>query len=325
MKTYRTEAALPVMAGDLLMQPPIHTGEWQAMDTSASDAHATHELEDVTFTMYVPRDADQLANAIGPDLPWAEDHFNERVSGIPHNPPPSAVRWPYAFRGNADHTRCPTCGSRQPSMHPAVSGGGEVTSRCPDPFHEGQSGAFDHTYPERFWPKLAGKQHMARRGFVPSDEHRGIRFQYGDLSDVVRLLVRSPLTRQAYLPVWFPEDTGAVSRQRVPCTLGYHFMIRDNRLSCRYYIRSCDMRRHFVNDVYFAGRLTQWMCDAFNDMRAINGEPPITRHMPGELTPGRLVMHITSLHCFVGDHEAIRERFIKPWTFREATADGIPR
>jgi hypothetical protein len=34
-------------------------------------------------------------------------------------------------------TECPTCGSRQPSMHPAVGGGGEVTSLCPDPFHNG--------------------------------------------------------------------------------------------------------------------------------------------------------------------------------------------
>ncbi len=30
---------------------------------------------------------------------------------------------------------CPTCDSPQPSMHPAVSGGGEVTGLCPDAFH----------------------------------------------------------------------------------------------------------------------------------------------------------------------------------------------
>jgi hypothetical protein len=33
--------------------------------------------------------------------------------------------------------RCPTCRSRQPSMHPAVSGGGEVTMICPDSWHDG--------------------------------------------------------------------------------------------------------------------------------------------------------------------------------------------
>ena len=35
--------------------------------------------------------------------------------------------------------RCPTCGSPQPSMHPAVGGGGEVTRLCADPFHGPQS------------------------------------------------------------------------------------------------------------------------------------------------------------------------------------------
>lgn len=34
-----------------------------------------------------------------------------------------------------DPFRCPTCESRQPSMHPAAGDGGEVTSLCPDPFH----------------------------------------------------------------------------------------------------------------------------------------------------------------------------------------------
>lgn len=31
--------------------------------------------------------------------------------------------------------RCPTCGSPQPSMHPSVSDGGEVTGICRDAFH----------------------------------------------------------------------------------------------------------------------------------------------------------------------------------------------
>lgn len=31
--------------------------------------------------------------------------------------------------------RCPTCDSPDPRAHPAVSGGGEVTNICPDPYH----------------------------------------------------------------------------------------------------------------------------------------------------------------------------------------------
>lgn len=34
-----------------------------------------------------------------------------------------------------DPLRCPTCDSQQPSMHPAVGGGGEVTGLCADRFH----------------------------------------------------------------------------------------------------------------------------------------------------------------------------------------------
>lgn len=33
--------------------------------------------------------------------------------------------------------RCPSCGSRQKSMHPAISGGGEVVRICPDQWHDG--------------------------------------------------------------------------------------------------------------------------------------------------------------------------------------------
>jgi hypothetical protein len=44
-------------------------------------------------------------------------------------------RYAPAQAAGPDPFRCPTCGSPQPSMHPAVAGGGEVTSLCPDPFH----------------------------------------------------------------------------------------------------------------------------------------------------------------------------------------------
>src|SRR3954468_15378336 len=95
---------------------------------------------------------------------------------------------------------------------------------------------------------------------------RGIRYDYGDLQDVVDMLVRSPYTRQAVLPVWFPEDTGAVHGERVPCTLIYHWMLRDGRLHCFYDIRSCDFVRYFRDDVYFAMRLTQWLIEQVQDV-----------------------------------------------------------
>lgn len=315
MKVYSfPEESSPVgtyamLVTDLLEAPVVHTGEWQSMDTGASKAHATHELEDVSLVWdRIPSDIDSIFPAV--DQSWADDHFLERVRGVPYNPPPSHVNWPYAVRGNADHTRCRTCDSPDPRTHPAVGGGGEVTSLCPDPFHSGQTGKFDHTYPERFWPQHAGHDHTEADLWSDSDYRinpdvcggrEGIRFHLGDLSDVVDLLVRSPLTRQAYLPVWFPEDTGAVDGQRVPCTLGYHFMQRGSRLTCRYYIRSCDVYRHLSNDVWFAAMLTKWIAREVNDRT--RGQS-VGLHF----RPGGLIMHISSLHAFVGDLPKIKTR-----------------
>ena len=121
---------------------------------------------------------------------------------------------------------------------------------------------------------------------------RGIRFTYGDLQDVVELLQMSPLTRQAYLPVWFPEDTGAHHGERVPCTLGYHFIIRGGALHIIYYIRSCDFLRHFRDDVYMAARLALWVYD----------------RVGAALKMGNLTMHITSLHVFEADMPVLRSR-----------------
>lgn len=155
--------------------------------------------------------------------------------------------------------------------------------------HVNQIGQFSHTYPERFWPKWAN-------GIA--EPRRGIRFQYGDLDDVVGMLRDRPHTRQAYLPIWFPEDTGAVHGERVPCTLGYHFMMREDRLKIVYYLRSCDFLRHFPDDVYLAGRLAMWMAEQMS----VRGRVVIA---------DRLVMHISSLHIFDGDQQILRYQLRK--------------
>lgn len=200
--------------------PAVNVGEWQAR-VGVGEGH-TIELEDVAFEFPIPEGKLQLIGVVQPNLPWAEDHFQERVSGRPLNPPPSNEWWPHNVRGNEGHKK------------------NEV---------------FSHTYPERMWPKYAphpGQQAM----------NVGIRYTLGDLGDLVRLFQSRPDTRQGYLPIWFPEDVTASNEgERVPCTLGYHMMQRHGRLSIRYYMRSCDFVRHFKDDVYMAARLVQWVCE----------------------------------------------------------------
>jgi len=258
--------------------PKVEVGEWQSQKIEMP----MRELLHVAFEMHIPADQEHLAEITGARMPWAEDHFLERVSGDPLNPSPSEAWWPFAKKGtttNADHKS------------------------------EGE--AFSHTYPERMWSKQANMDHVPEHESGP---HYGIRFAYGDLRDVVNQLVRSPYTRQAYLPIWFPEDTGAVHGKRVPCTLGYHFIIRDGKLDMSYFMRSTDLLRHFQDDVYLAGRLMQWMVEqilSHQIMVGYNFNDP----QPDPLRVGNLIFHTANMHIFDGDIPMIEfwEREGKTW------------
>lgn len=244
----------------------VEVGQWQSQDVSDKPEMVSRELRHVRVHVDIPNSPEVLKDWIRPNLPWAEDHFQERIGGEPLNPPPSEAWWPHAQAGNADHK---------------------------------DDSTFSHTYPERMWPKMANVGEVRPNGrqvFVP---HNGIRYEYGDLNNVIDLLVKNPLTRQAYLPIWFPEDTGAVDGQRVPCTLGYHFLVRNGLAEMVYHIRSCDLLRHFADDVYMACRLLQHVVGIMQG-RGIN------------VTASSLIMNISSLHVFRGDYPNITYQ-LKRW------------
>jgi hypothetical protein len=240
----------------------VHVGEWQGL--RGGNTARTFELQNASFRASIPDAVHELAVQLRPNLPWAEDHFGERVGGEPLNPPPSAAHWPFAQKNHAEHLD--------------------------------EDGKFSHTYPERLWPKHAN--------VTPNkSENLGVRFVLGDLEDVVRQFRRSLHTRQAFIPIWFPEDTGATYGQRVPCTIGYHLLVRDGQMSCNYYIRSCDLLRHFVDDVYMAMRLVQWMCARLRYGDEFGGQDVVH-----DVRPGELIMHIASLHVFEVDRQTLTYR-----------------
>lgn len=251
----------------LLAADPVYVGEWQSQ-RDVTGANTTYEILNASFQMPMPDFPSEAARVTGANLPWAEDHFRERVSGEPMNPPPSNAWWPFNVNGNA--------------LHKADE-------------------KFSHTYPERYWPKFAnieGETDKGRQIFVP---HIGTRFEYGDLGDVIELLKRSPYSRQAYLPVWFPEDTGSASGQRVPCTLGYQFIIREGaagkRLHVIYHMRSCDFMRHLADDIYMTIRLGQWMRDQL--------QSSVDDQRFAGMTLGTLYFSAGSLHIFEPDRVAL--------------------
>lgn len=243
----------------LLDQQVQPSGSWQSVRTD-DRLHDTYELRNVTVWYQMPDTRDEARMMIRPDLPWAEAHFAERVSGEPMNPGVEHANWPYHGASAALHLR-----------------------------GEGATQTYDHNYMERFWPKNAGDPAARALGKM-----RGIRFPYGDLDDVVAQLKKDDTTRQAYLPVFFPEDTGATKGQRVPCSLGYHFMIRGGKMYVQYVLRSCEVYRHFTNDVYLAVRLAQW----------------VRSQVDLQVSMGQLTMQIASFHGFVGDTSNIEDLIV---------------
>ena len=228
---------------------PVNRGTWQSQKTDM----LVREADNVLLAFDVPATKHLWQEHCQPDLPWAETHFLERISGEPMNPAPSYIDWPW----HSDKER--------------------------DRFRTTPDAKFDHTYPERFWPRY--DENFSVR--------RGIRFQYGDLYDVIQLLQKEPFTRQAYLPIYFPEDTGSAEGQRVPCTLGYHFIRNGPSLDLKYFLRSCDITRHFLNDAYMAGRLLQWATTQV----AYGAEIPFV---------GTLTMFISNFHMFLNDEWRFR-------------------
>lgn len=230
------------------------------------------ESIDFNFRCPLPGSEEEAIELLNPNLPWAKDHFLERIGGVPLNPPPSSSHWPFANKDNEQFKK---------------------------------DKIFDHTYPERFWPKYAGEISPGIGLFSQEDFkrvnnkiiNRGIRFEYGDLGDVINKLIDDPDTRQAYLPIWFPEDTGKASTVRVPCTLGYHFMIRDYRLDIKYIMRSTDMLRHFQDDLFMAYLLAEYVKVAVNRMGK-----ELIEHL------GYLTFLTFSAHVFEGEEYILRQK-----------------
>jgi len=236
----------------------VDTGHWQSL----KNVPHTRTLELPHTTIYVPIKATRgsWASFMHPNLPWAEDHFQERIGG-PANPGEQFKNWPWYKGGVEDHK---------------------------------PNGKFSHTYMERFWPSRD----------EDGNRRHGIRYKLGDLENLMHLLAREPHTRQAYLPIWFPEDiyAASVDHQRVPCTLGYHFLVRQERMHCFYPMRSVDFVRYLRDDLYMAGRLVQHLC------KGVEG------FFEKGIKPGILTLFASSLHVFEADLSKLhRDREAHVW------------
>tara|TARA_A100001037_G_scaffold306306_1_gene350590 strand:- start:2596 stop:3309 length:714 start_codon:yes stop_codon:yes gene_type:complete len=76
----------------------------------------------------------------------------------------------------------------------------------------------------------------------------------GNVEAITRHLIKNPESRQLWVPIWWNHEDH-VNRDeghRVPCSLGYHFMMRNYKLHMHYVMRSCDFYKHWAKDVILA-------------------------------------------------------------------------
>jgi len=247
---------------------PVKTERWQGVVANTD----TTELRNVNFEVDLEgiEDVHYWQKEIKPNLPWADDHFFERVGGEPLNPGVQWAYWPWGQSANK--------------------------------FRKEER--FNHSYMERLWPKFARRTHdgvlplqKSLRKYPDKDfrSKYGIGHSYGDLQDLIELLSNEPHTRQAWIPLFFPEDTGIGDGGRKMCSLGYQIIVRDNKAHIWYPLRSCDIVRHWADDCYLAVRMLLWIIDRCRERN------PFWKNV----TPGTYAMHMTSLHAFETDRATL--------------------
>ena len=84
------------------------------------------------------------------------------------------------------------------------------------------------------------------------------------LEEAVSELKKNPTSRQIFVPIWWPKDDSVLGKQRVPCSLGYWFRVRENKVNITHLMRSCDFFTHWNNDCWLSVKLLDWVCREVN-------------------------------------------------------------
>jgi len=112
---------------------------------------------------------------------------------------------------------------------------------------------------------------------------------YDKIPQIIETLKEDKHSRQALLQIFHPEDlTKTGGQTRIPCSVDYQFLIRNNRLHLIYHMRSNDYFGHHAIDIYLAARLMQFI------------SKELSVYYPGIKT-GALTFFCGSLHAYSWD------------------------
>ena len=114
------------------------------------------------------------------------------------------------------------------------------------------------------WQKLMSKKDGDRFDYTYSE-----RINYShQLDNAIAALKDDEHTRRAMVMIFRPEDTAEASgfQTRIPCSVSYQFLIRNNKLMVLYYIRSNDYFKHFAIDIWLTQAMQSYIFEQLKEV-----------------------------------------------------------
>lgn len=112
---------------------------------------------------------------------------------------------------------------------------------------------------EDLWQKLMSKNKSGKFDYTYSE-----RINYmAQLDNAIAALKDDQFSRRAMIMIFSPDDTleSAGFQTRIPCSISYQFLIRNDKLIVLYYIRSNDYFKHFAIDIWLTQALQSYVFD----------------------------------------------------------------
>jgi len=113
------------------------------------------------------------------------------------------------------------------------------------------------------WQKLMSKKDGDKFDYTYSERINYVR----QLDNAIAALKDDIHSRRAMIMVFRPEDTQESMgyQTRIPCSVSYQFLIRNNKLMVIYYIRSNDYFKHFAIDIWLTHAIQEYICQQLRD------------------------------------------------------------
>ena len=107
------------------------------------------------------------------------------------------------------------------------------------------------------WQKLMSKTEGSKFDYTYSERINCMR----QLDNAITALKDDEHTRRSMIIIFDPKDTkDSVGFQtRIPCSISYQFLIRNNKLMVLYYIRSNDYFKHFAIDIWLTHAIQDYI------------------------------------------------------------------